>query len=62
MTLMASIRNGGEVLRTFDVYCAAAFAVIGYAFHKPGFEPVPLILGFGSPDGHDLSADHQEKT
>ena len=31
---------------TFDVYCAAAFAVIGYLFHKLGFEPAPLILGF----------------
>jgi len=31
---------------TFDVYCAAAFAVIGYTFHKLGFEPAPLILGF----------------
>ena len=31
---------------TFDVYCAAAFAVIGFAFHKLGFEPAPLILGF----------------
>ena len=31
---------------TFDVYCAAAFAVIGFLFHKLGFEPAPLILGF----------------
>ena len=31
---------------TFDVYCAAVFAVIGFAFHKLGFEPAPLILGF----------------
>ena len=31
---------------TFDVYCAAAFAVIGFTFHKLGFEPAPLILGF----------------
>ena len=31
---------------TFDVYCAAVFAVIGLAFHKLGFEPAPLILGF----------------
>ena len=31
---------------TFDVYCAALFAVIGFAFHKLGFEPAPLILGF----------------
>jgi TctA family transporter len=31
---------------TFDVYCAAIFAVIGFLFHKFGFEPAPLILGF----------------
>ena len=31
---------------TFDVYCAAAFAVVGFLFHKLGFEPAPLILGF----------------
>ncbi len=31
---------------TFDVYCAAAFAVIGFLFSKFGFEPAPLILGF----------------
>ncbi len=31
---------------TFDVYCAGAFAVIGLLFHKLGFEPAPLILGF----------------
>ncbi len=31
---------------TFDVYCAAAFAVIGFLFHKLGLEPAPLILGF----------------
>jgi len=31
---------------TFDVYCAAAFAIIGFLFHKLGFEPAPLILGF----------------
>ncbi|MDR1709745.1 MAG: tripartite tricarboxylate transporter permease, partial [Candidatus Accumulibacter sp.] len=31
---------------TFDVYCAAAFAVVGYLFHKLGLEPAPLILGF----------------
>ena len=31
---------------TFDVYCAALFAVVGYTFHKLGFEPAPLILGF----------------
>ena len=31
---------------TFDVYCAAFFAVVGYLFHKLGFEPAPLILGF----------------
>ncbi|MDR2112436.1 MAG: tripartite tricarboxylate transporter permease [Candidatus Accumulibacter sp.] len=31
---------------TFDVYCAAVFAVVGYLFHKLGLEPAPLILGF----------------
>ena len=31
---------------TFDVYCAALFAIVGFAFHKLGFEPAPLILGF----------------
>ena len=31
---------------TFDVYCAAAFAVIGFLFSRFGFEPAPLILGF----------------
>jgi TctA family transporter len=31
---------------TFDLYCTAVFAVIGYLFHKFGFEPAPLILGF----------------
>ncbi len=31
---------------TFDLYCAAAFAVIGFLLHKLGFEPAPLILGF----------------
>jgi TctA family transporter len=31
---------------TFDVYCAAAFAVVGYLFHKLGLEPAPLRLGF----------------
>jgi TctA family transporter len=31
---------------TFDVYCAAAFAVVGYLFHKLGLEPAPLLLGF----------------
>jgi len=31
---------------TFDVYCAAVFAVVGYMFHKLSFEPAPLILGF----------------
>ncbi|MDR0577407.1 MAG: tripartite tricarboxylate transporter permease [Candidatus Accumulibacter sp.] len=30
----------------FDVYLAAAFAVIGYLFHKLGLEPAPLLLGF----------------
>lgn len=28
------------------MYCAADFAVIGFTFHKLGFEPAPLILGF----------------
>ncbi|MBS1157524.1 MAG: hypothetical protein H6R19_3502 [Proteobacteria bacterium] len=31
---------------TFDVYCAAAFAVFGFLTHKFGFEAAPLILGF----------------
>jgi TctA family transporter len=31
---------------TFDVYCTAVFAVVGYLFHKLGFEPAPLLLGF----------------
>lgn len=31
---------------TFDVYCAAVFAVIGFLFSRFGFEPAPLILGF----------------
>jgi TctA family transporter len=31
---------------TFDVYCAAGFAVLGYLFNKFGFEPAPMILGF----------------
>jgi putative tricarboxylic transport membrane protein len=31
---------------TFDVYCGAGFAVLGYVFSKFGFEPAPLILGF----------------
>jgi putative tricarboxylic transport membrane protein len=31
---------------TFDVYCGAGFAVLGYLFNKFGFEPAPLILGF----------------
>ncbi|MEW6703707.1 MAG: tripartite tricarboxylate transporter permease [Pseudomonadota bacterium] len=30
----------------FDVYMAALFAVIGYAFYKLGCEPAPLLLGF----------------
>jgi TctA family transporter len=31
---------------SFDVYCAAVFAVVGFLFHKLGLEPAPLILGF----------------
>ncbi|MDR2788142.1 MAG: tripartite tricarboxylate transporter permease [Candidatus Accumulibacter sp.] len=31
---------------TFDVYCAAVFAVVGFLFHRLGLEPAPLILGF----------------
>ncbi len=31
---------------TFDVYMAALFALVGYAFHKLGCEPAPLLLGF----------------
>jgi putative tricarboxylic transport membrane protein len=31
---------------TFDLYCAAGFAVLGWALNKFGFEPAPLILGF----------------
>jgi TctA family transporter len=30
----------------FDVYMAAAFGVVGYAFFKLGCEPAPLLLGF----------------
>ncbi len=30
----------------FDVYMVALFSVIGYAFHKMGCEPAPLLLGF----------------
>jgi TctA family transporter len=30
----------------FDVYMGAGFAVVGYAFHKLGCEPAPLLLGF----------------
>ena len=30
----------------FEVYCAALFAVVGFALLKLGFEPAPLILGF----------------
>jgi putative tricarboxylic transport membrane protein len=30
----------------FDVYMAAAFGIIGYAFYKLGCEPAPLLLGF----------------
>ncbi len=31
---------------SFDVYCAAVFAVAGLVFNKLGFEPAPLVLGF----------------
>jgi TctA family transporter len=31
---------------SFDVYCAAFFAVAGLVFNKLGFEPAPLVLGF----------------
>jgi putative tricarboxylic transport membrane protein len=30
----------------FDVYMAAGFGVVGYAFYKMGCEPAPLLLGF----------------
>jgi TctA family transporter len=30
----------------FDVYMTAAFALVGWAFHKLGCEPAPLLLGF----------------
>jgi putative tricarboxylic transport membrane protein len=30
----------------FDVYVAALFGIIGYAFYKLGCEPAPLLLGF----------------
>jgi TctA family transporter len=30
----------------FDMYAVAAFGVVGYAFHKLGCEPAPLLLGF----------------
>jgi putative tricarboxylic transport membrane protein len=30
----------------FDVYMAAGFGVVGYAFYKLGCEPAPLLLGF----------------
>lgn len=31
---------------SFDVYVAAAFAIVGYIFYKLGCEPAPLLLGF----------------
>ena len=31
---------------TFDVYCTALFAFIGYLFYKLGCEGAPLLLGF----------------
>ncbi len=30
----------------FDVFMAAGFGVVGYAFYKLGCEPAPLLLGF----------------
>jgi putative tricarboxylic transport membrane protein len=30
----------------FEVYCASFFDVVGFALHKLGLEPAPLILGF----------------
>lgn len=30
----------------FDVFVAAGFGIIGYAFYKLGCEPAPLLLGF----------------
>jgi putative tricarboxylic transport membrane protein len=30
----------------FDMYMAAIFSVVGYAFYKLGCEPAPLLLGF----------------
>jgi TctA family transporter len=30
----------------FDVYVGAAFALVGYLFHKLGCEAAPLLLGF----------------
>ena len=30
----------------FDVYMAAGFGIVGYAFYKLGCEPAPLLLGF----------------
>ena len=30
----------------FDVWVGAAFALVGYLFHKLGCEPAPLLLGF----------------
>jgi len=31
---------------TFDIWLVAAFGFIGYAFHKLGMEPSPMMLGF----------------
>ena len=31
---------------SWDVFMAAGFAVVGYAFYKLGCEPAPLLLGF----------------
>jgi TctA family transporter len=30
----------------FDVFMAAGFGIVGYAFFKLGCEPAPLLLGF----------------
>jgi TctA family transporter len=32
--------------RSLDVFVGAAFAVVGYFFHKLGCEPAPLLLGY----------------
>jgi putative tricarboxylic transport membrane protein len=30
---------------TFDVWMVGLFGIVGYAFHKLGCEPAPLLLG-----------------